>query len=464
MLPIFALVGRPNVGKSTIFNILTRTRDALVADQPGLTRDRQYGHGVVGDNPYMILDTGGLSGDENRMDQLIESQVWKAVDEADVILFVVDGREGLTAFDEDIANRLRRSDKPCIVVVNKAEGQDPELIMSDFYALGLGNIVPVSASHNQGFIELVDEAFSHINEEEFVEAIDEEDDIIRLAVFGRPNAGKSTLINRILGEERVLASDVAGTTRDSIEIPFTMEDRDFILIDTAGVRRRARVSDKIEKFSVLKSLDAIEKANVVVFVFDAEEGLSEQDATLLGYVLDSGKALVLAVNKWDTLENDDKEWLKQEFDRRFAFVDFTKPIFISALRGTGVSRVLQEAIKAYDSSMQEFSTSELSDILEDAVRAHQPPMEKGFAPKLRFAHQGGKNPPRIIIHGNRTQYVKDSYVRYLSKTYRETLGLYGTPVRINFRGGDNPYAGKAPSPTKKEIKRAGKVRYGKPKK
>ncbi len=439
-VPLIALVGRPNVGKSTIFNALTRTRDALVADQPGLTRDRQYGEGKVGDRPYSVLDTGGLSGDDNQMDHLIAEQAWIAAEESDLIFFIVDGRSGTTAFDEDIADRLRRMGKPVIVVVNKAEGISPEVIVGEFYSLGLGEPVAISASHNQGLYELMLSAYERIEfpEEKIEEEI--EDDIIRLAVFGRPNAGKSTLINQMLGEERVLASEIAGTTRDSIEIPFTAYDREFILIDTAGVRRRSRVTDLIEKFSVIKSLDALEKANVIVFVFDAKEGLSDQDATLLGAVLDAGKGLILAVNKWDSLSEDEKSWIQQDFSRRFAFIDFTEPLFISALNGQGVLQVIRKSIEIFDQAMREFTTNELSKILEYAVHGHQPPMDKGYAPKLRYAHQGGKNPLKIIIHGNRTQYVKDSYTRYLSNMFREELKIDGTPVRILYRTNENPYA------------------------
>lgn len=438
--PLIALVGRPNVGKSTIFNALTRTRDALVADQPGLTRDRQYGEGRIGDLPYNVLDTGGLSGDDNQMDILIAEQAWIAAEEADLIFFIVDGRAGVTAFDDNIAARLRRMKKPVIVVVNKAEGISPEIIVSDFYSLGLGEPVAISASHNQGLYDLLLSAYEKVEFPEQKEEKEIQDDIIRLAVFGRPNAGKSTLINQMLGEERVLASEVAGTTRDSIEIPFTAFDREFILIDTAGIRRRSRVTDLVEKFSVIKSLDALEKANVIVFVFDAKEGLSDQDATLLGAVLEAGKGLILAVNKWDSLDEDEKSWIQQDFAVRFAFIDFTEPLFISALNGQGVLQVIREAIHVFDQSMREFTTNELSNILEYAVHAHQPPMDKGYAPKLRYAHQGGKNPLKIIVHGNRTQYVKDSYTRYLCNMFREQLKIEGTPVRVLYRTNDNPYA------------------------
>lgn len=461
-LPIIALVGRPNVGKSTLYNALTRTRDALVADQPGLTRDRRYGMGKVGaeQTPYIILDTGGLSGDDdNQMDNLIAGQVWKAVEDADLIYFIVDGRSDLTGYDEEIADQIRRTNKPVIVVVNKAEGKDEDMAVAPFYALGMGDPIAVSAAHNRGILDLVHSTFARHPDLEFEEDEfddydhegdeDEDDEVldegpIRLAVLGRPNAGKSTLINRILGEDRVLASDVAGTTRDAVEIPFSKEDRDFILIDTAGIRRRSRVDDKIEKFSVIKSIEAMQKSNVVVFVFDAHEGLSDQDAGLLGNVLDSGRALVLAVNKWDHLPDHEREWIKTEFTRKFAFIDFTQPIFISALHGTNVDKVLKMAISAYDNAMRKFTTNELSNILEAAVHRHHPPVSQGLAPKLRYAHQGGKNPPRIVIHGSRVSHVKPDYIRYLMNTYREQLKLVGTPVRLDFRSGENPYAVEKP--------------------
>ncbi|KZS23929.1 ribosome biogenesis GTPase Der [Wohlfahrtiimonas chitiniclastica] len=453
-LPIIALVGRPNVGKSTLYNALTRTRDALVADQPGLTRDRRYGMGRVGseESPYIVLDTGGLSGDDsNHMDNLIAGQVWKAVEDADLIYFILDGRNDVTGYDEEIAAMIRRTNKPVVVVVNKSEGKDEDLAIAPFYTLGMGDPIAISAAHNRGILDLVHSTFDRHPElayeeeaenDEFEGDEDEEEDLgpIRLAVLGRPNAGKSTLINRILGEERVLASDVAGTTRDAIEIPFEKEGREFILIDTAGIRRRSRIDDKIEKFSVIKSLEAMQKSNVVVFVFDAHEGLSDQDAGLLGNVLESGRALVLAVNKWDHLPDDEREWIKQEFTRKFAFIDFTKPIFISALHGSNVDKVLKMAINAFDNAMKKFTTNELSNILEAAVHKHHPPVVQGLAPKLRYAHQGGKNPPRIVIHGSRITHVKPDYVRYLTNTYLSQLKLEGTPVRLDFRSGDNPYA------------------------
>ena len=443
MLPVIALVGRPNVGKSTLFNVLTRTRDALVADFPGLTRDRQYGRGRWGDLPFLVMDSGGLSGDDVAIDQMVADQVWDSLAQCDVILFLVDGRADLTEIDHNIATRLRRMGKTTQIVVNKAEGRDEELIIADFFSLGLGMPIAISASHQRGIHELVESIHAllpPVDEPESV--LDDEDDPekpIRLAVVGRPNVGKSTLINRLLGEERVLACDMPGTTRDSIEIPFERDGQAYILIDTAGVRRRSRVDDMIEKFSVIKTLQSVERANVVVFVLDAQQEISDQDAHLLGLVLDSGRALVLAVNKWDHLSSDARERIRTEITRKLQFVDFTKPMFISALHGSGVMDVLEQAQRAYRSATQKMSTAELTRILEMALHQHQPPLVKGFAIKLRYAHQGGRNPPRIIIHGNRVQHVKESYRRYLINTFRRELKIYGTPIRIEFKSNENPY-------------------------
>jgi GTP-binding protein len=449
MKPVIALVGRPNVGKSTLFNCLTRSRDALVADQPGLTRDRKYGEGRVGDYPYLVVDTGGLSGEKEGIDELMADQVWLAVEEADVVLFMVDARAGVVAGDEEIAKRLRTVDKPVHLVVNKIDGADLAVVTADFYRLGLGEPLGITASHGGGVRDLVSEILPELPESEVEE--DEEDLGIKIAIVGKPNVGKSTLINRILGEQRVLAFDMPGTTRDSIFIPFERRGQKYTFIDTAGVRRRKKVHDKLEKFSVVKALQAIERAHVVVLVIDAHEGISDQDAHLLGFVLDEGRALVIAVNKWDGLESSERERVKYELGRKLQFVDYAKLFFISALHGTGVGDLFKPIHKAYLSATRQFSTSELTRILEKAVEDHQPPLVRGRRIKLRYAHQGGRNPPTIVIHGNQTKDVPDAYRRYLQNTYRKVLKLEGTPVRIEFKTGKNPFEGRKNKLTKRQM-------------
>lgn len=441
MLPVIALVGRPNVGKSTLFNYLTRTRDALVADLPGLTRDRKYGRGEVGPMPYLVVDTGGLSGREEGIDELMAQQTRLAIGEADAVLLLVDAREGLTPVDIEIAQSLRRFGKPVHIVVNKSEGLDPAVVSSDFFALGLGQPVPIAAAHGRGMdtlISLVLADFEAVVETEAeVDASD-----IKVAIVGRPNVGKSTLVNRLLGEERVLAFDLPGTTRDSIFIPFEHHGNRYTLIDTAGIRRRARVSEAVERFSVIKAMQAIEAAHVVVLVLDAHQGISEQDATLLGQVLDSGRALIVAVNKWDGLSGDERERVRSELHRRLSFVDFAELHFISARHGTGIGHLFEAVDRAFESAMRDLSTSELTRVLESALEAHQPPLVRGRRIKLRYAHQGGRNPPMIIIHGNQTEAVPDSYKRFLVNQFRAALQLRGTPLRIEFKSGANPYAGR----------------------
>jgi len=449
MKPVIALVGRPNVGKSTLFNCLTRSRDALVADQPGMTRDRKYGTGRVGDRPYLVIDTGGLSGEEEGIDELMAGQAWQAVEEADVILFLVDARDGLLAGDDEIARKLRASGKPVYLVVNKIDGTNADMVLADFYALGLGEPTGITASHGRGVQSLMETVLAGLPEPE--EEEDEEDMGIKIAVLGRPNVGKSTLINRILGEERVLAYDMPGTTRDSILVPFERRGQKYTFIDTAGVRRRARVHDKLEKFSIIKALQAIEAAQVVVLVIDAHEGISEQDARLLGFVLDAGRALVIAVNKWDGLEKSERERIKAELQRRLQFVDFARLYFISALHGTGVGDLFEPIRRAYASATRQFSTPELTRILEQAVEEHQPPLVRGRRIKLRYAHQGGRNPPVIVIHGNQTKDVPAAYRRYLANVFRKALRLEGTPIRIDFRTGANPYQGRKNKLTKHQI-------------
>jgi GTP-binding protein len=445
MLPVIALVGRPNVGKSTLFNSLTRTRDALVADLPGLTRDRQYGIGQRGPGAYVVVDTGGLTDENEGISGLVARQAWRAIKEADLILLLVDGRAGLTVADQDIADQLRRTGKSVHLIINKAEHRDPDVISADFHALGLEHLHVIAAEHNQGIETLMEEVFAALpttaeaEDASGTENAKPPEDAIKLAVVGRPNVGKSTLVNRLLGEERMLASDLPGTTRDSVAVPFERDGQRYVLIDTAGVRRRSRISETVEKFSVIKALQAIEQAHVVVLVLDARQGISEQDASLLGLVLDSGRALVIGVNKWDHLDPDTRAQVKSDLDRRLGFLDFAKIHFISALHGTGVGELLASVRAAYSAATRKLSTPELTRILEDAVSAHQPPLVQGHSIKLRYAHQGGQNPPLIIIHGNRINHVPEAYRRYLVGVYRKRLQLWGTPIRVEFRGGDNPY-------------------------
>lgn len=442
MLPVIALVGRPNVGKSTLFNFLTRTRDALVADVPGLTRDRKYGEGKLGARPYLVVDTGGLSGDESGIDALMAKQSWQAVEEADAVLFLVDARDGLTATDEAIAMRLRRAGKSVQLVVNKVDGLNSAVAAAEFHRLGLGEPSAIAAAHGQGVKELVEHVLAGLPSTAEEQQPAPEDDSIRIALIGRPNVGKSTLLNRILGEERVVAFDQPGTTRDSIFVPFERDGQAYTLIDTAGVRRRARVSEVIEKFSVIKALQAMEAAHVVILVLDAHEGISEQDATLAGYAAQSGRALVVAVNKWDGLQPDARDWVRQELDRKLPFIQFAEFYFISALHGSGVGDLFGAVLRSHQSATAKFPTPLLTRILEQAVQAHQPPLVQGRRIKLRYAHQGGQNPPVIVIHGNQTERVPEAYQRYLINVYRKALDLVGTPVRIEFRTGENPFKGR----------------------
>lgn len=448
MKPVIALVGRPNVGKSTLFNALTRTRDALVADYPGLTRDRQYGTGKVGERSYLVVDTGGLSGEDEGIDGEMAQQVLAAIGESDAVLFMVDGRDGMTAADEAIAAHLRQCGKPITLVVNKTDRVDPDVARSEFFSLGLGDPISIAAAHNRGVRTLIGEVLQAFPEE--VEE-DEEEQGIKVAIVGRPNVGKSTLVNRILGEERVVVFDMPGTTRDSIYVPFEKDDQLYTLIDTAGVRRRARIKEHIEKFSIIKTLQAIADAHVVIMVLDAREGISEQDAHLLGFIMDAGRALVIAINKWDGLHSDQKESVKRDLDVKLPFLDFAKIHYISALHGTNVGHLFKSLNQAYESAMRKFSTPELTQLLEAAVNTHQPPMVKGRRIKLRYAHQGGKNPPVIVIHGNQTASVPGSYKRYLENTFRKQLKLQGTPIRIEFKAGKNPYEGKKNKLTSRQM-------------
>ena len=454
MIPVIALLGRPNVGKSTLFNYLTRTRDALVADYPGLTRDRQYGRGKVGKYPFIVVDTGGLADDPNQIEELMAKQVQLAVGEADLVLFMVDARSGITASDEMIANQLRKLGKPVMLVMNKTEGLDSQTAASDFYGMGMGDPIAIAASHGKGVLHMIDKVVDILPGMD-PDAEHEEDQYpgVRIAIVGRPNVGKSTLVNRLLGEDRVLAFDMPGTTRDSIFIPFEKDGEKFTLIDTAGVRRRSRIKESVEKFSIVKTMQAIDSANVVIMVLDAHQGIADQEATILGHIVETGRALIIAVNKWDGVEKSDKETVKEEIDRRFQFLDFVKYHYISALHGTGVGHLLESVKKAYASARKEMQTSDLTRILEMAVQEHQPPLIKGRRIKLRYAHQGGKNPPKIIIHGNQTASVPDAYRRYLVNTFRRAYKLVGTPIRVEFKGGDNPYKDRSNKISERTVRR-----------
>ncbi len=451
MPSVIALVGRPNVGKSTLFNCLTRSRDALVADQPGLTRDRKYGTGNIGGFSYIVVDTGGLSGDAQGIDGLMAGQVWQAVEEADHLLFLVDARTGPVAGDEEIAKRLRQSGKPVSVVVNKIDGVNTDLALAEFYSLGFGEPIPIAAAHGKGVTSLVELLFSASEPVAEDSVVEGQTQSIKIAIVGKPNVGKSTLVNRLLGEDRVLVFDMPGTTRDSIYIPYERDGQNYTLIDTAGVRRRGKVTDKLEKFSVIKTLQAIEHAHVVVMVIDAREGVTDQDAHLLGFVLQAGKALVLAVNKWDGLSDAQKKSVKNEIERKLPFVDFATLYFISALHGSGVGKLYQPIQLAYRDAMRDLSTPELTRMLETAVATHQPPLVRGRRIKLRYAHQGGRNPPLIIIHGNQTEHLPGTYKRYLINYFRDNLRLEGTPLRVEFKTADNPFKGKVNPLTARQI-------------
>lgn len=458
MIPVIALVGRPNVGKSTLFNRLTRTRDALVADVPGLTRDRKYGDGRVGDRPFIVIDTGGLSGASDDLDGLMAQQAWQAINEADQVFFLVDGRAGLTASDEMVAMALRRTGKPAVLVVNKTDGVDIDTVVAEFHALGLGEPVAIAAAHGRGVTALMTRAMENLPDTAAVDPGEETgNDRVRVAIAGRPNVGKSTLINRMLGEERVLAFDMPGTTRDSIFIPFERDARAYTLIDTAGVRRRSRVSEAIEKFSVIKTLQAIDAAHVVILVLDAQQEISEQDASLAGYIAEKGRALILAVNKWDGLATHDRNMIVEQLNRRLPFIDFATTCFISALHGSGVGDLFPHIEKAYDSAMRELPTPALTAILEKIVQEHQPPLVHGRRIKLRYAHQGGRNPPLVVIHGNQTERVPATYKRYLENAFRAGMKLTGTPLRIEFKTGANPYKGRKNKLTGRQIKRKSRL-------
>ena len=436
MLPVIALVGRPNVGKSTLFNVLTGTRDAIVADVPGLTRDRQYGYGRLGPIPYVVIDTGGLVENPTGIEAQMRAQTERAVEEADRLIFIADAREGLTPQDHFVVREIRKSGKPVTLALNKAEGLDSDSVSLDFHSLGLGEPMTLSASHGQGCEELMEHVLAGL---EAPPAEEDRPDAIRIAIIGRPNVGKSTLVNRLLGEERVIASDQPGTTRDSILVPFQRDGREFLLIDTAGLRRRSKVEDIVERASVVKTLQAIAEAHVVVLVLDAHDTVSEQDASVLGIALQRGRAIIIAVNKWDGIPPEQREEIQRQLSLKLDFVPFAPLVFISARHGTGVGELMQLTVRAYEAAMREMPTRELTRVLETALTVHQPPMIRGRRIKLRYAHQGGRNPPRIVIHGNQTASVPDAYSRYLANVFRKRFDLFATPVAMEFRTDTNPY-------------------------
>lgn len=481
MIPVIALVGRPNVGKSTLFNRLTRTRDALVADFPGLTRDRKYGKAVLGEHEFIVIDTGGIDGSEEGVETKMAEQSLTAIEEADVVLFMVDGRAGLTVADQAIAQHLRTREKNIFLVVNKIDGIDADSASAEFWQLGFDTMYHIAASHGRGVLSLIEKALKPFaqsllnldeNQDETTGLVDLTNDLdnaeqekglteqdaesslerlrnlpIKFCIIGRPNVGKSTLTNRILGEERVIVYDMPGTTRDSIYIPMQRDEREYIVIDTAGVRRRKRVNEKIEKFSVIQTLKAIEDANVVLLIIDARQNISDQDLGLLGFAINAGRSIVIAVNKWDGLDLDVKDQVKSELDRRLGFVDFARIHFISALHGTGVGHLFESIQEAYDCATKRISTSLLTRIMTMAQDDHQPPMIRGRRIKLKYAHAGGYNPPIIVIHGNQVRDLSDSYKRYLMNYYRKSLKIMGTPIRIQFQNSENPFEAKKDSLT-----------------
>ena len=447
MKPVIALVGRPNVGKSTLFNRLTRSRDALVADLPGLTRDRHYGEGRIGERPFLVIDTGGFEpvAKEGIMHEMA-LQTRQAIAEADIVIFIVDGRQGLTPHDKTVTDFLRKSGRKVMLVVNKAEGMKYTSVVAEFYELGMGDPYVISAAHGDGVVDLVEESLDLA----FAQRPDDAEELeppargVKIAIVGRPNVGKSTLVNTLIGEQRVIAFDMPGTTRDSIEVPFERDGKNYTLIDTAGIRRRGKVFEAIEKFSVVKTLQSISEANVVILLLDAQQDISEQDAHIAGFILESGRALVVAVNKWDGLRSDERDEIKIDLDRKLDFLSFAKMHFISALKASGIAPMLKSVDAAYAAATADLSTPRLTRALIEAVEKQEPRRKGSIRPKMRYAHQGGQNPPIIVIHGNSLDAVSEPYKRYLEKHFRDTFNLVGTPLRIEFRGGKNPYA-RAPS-------------------
>lgn len=439
MLPVVAIVGRPNVGKSTLFNLLTRTRDALVTDMPGVTRDRQYGEGVIGKRPYLVIDTGGIAlADDPEMAERTDQQVAQAIDEADILLFLVDAKSGLTVADLQIATQLRHYRDKTVLVVNKVDHEDTSVAVSEFYQMGLANPIAISATRGRGVKALMANLLADLPEKAD-EEIEAAQSGIHIAVVGRPNVGKSTLINRILGEERVIVLDRPGTTRDSIFIPFIHREQHYTLIDTAGVRRRSKIKHAIEKFSIIKTIQAMQQAHVVIMVMDAQEGVTDQDLRLLGMIINLGKPVVITMNKWDGLDEQIRLQIKEKLDRRLQFAKFARRYYISALHGSGVGKLYYAINEAYAAANQTLSTPELTRVLNQALADHMPPLVKGRRIRLRFAHLGGHHPLTIIIHGKQTEALPNAYRRYLINYFRQAFNLTGVPIRIHFKSDANPY-------------------------
>lgn len=453
MLPSVALVGRPNVGKSTLFNALTRSRDALVHDQPGVTRDRHYGFCRLDpERPFVLVDTGGIAGQEEGLAGATARQARAAAEEADLVLFVVDGREGPSSLDDEILAWLRRSDRSSVLVVNKIDGVDTQAALAEFARYGISEVLLVSSAHRRGLDELLDAVLARLPRPE-AEELPEDPERVRVAFIGRPNVGKSTLVNRLLGEERMIASDVPGTTRDAIAVDLDRDGRKYRLVDTAGLRRRGKVEEAVEKFSAIKTLQAIEQCQVAVLLLDASEGVTDQDASILGEVLDAGRALVVAVNKWDGLSTYQREQVEGALVRRLVFAEWAERVFISALHGSGLRELFAAIRRAHASATRSFSTAEVTKALETAYASFPPPVVRGHVAKLRYAHPGGENPPTFIVHGTRLRTLPDSYKRYLENFFRKRFKLVGTPVRFEFREGSNPYEGKKNEPTQRQIQR-----------
>ncbi len=452
MLPLVALVGRPNVGKSTLFNALTRSRDALVHDEPGVTRDRHYGVCRLDpDQPFLLVDTGGIAGDEEGLAGATARQARAAAEEADLILFVVDGREGSSSLDDEILSWLRKLARPTLLVINKIDGTNEDTVRAEFARYGFSDVLAVSAAHRQGMDDLHEEILQRMPEEGSGEVLDNDPDRLRIAFVGRPNVGKSTLVNRLLGEERMIASEVPGTTRDSIAADLERDGRLYRLVDTAGMRRRGKVEEAVEKFSVVKTMQAIERCQVAVLMLDAGEGVTDQDATVLGAVLDAGRALVIGVNKWDGLTQYQRDQAETMLMRKLTFVPWAEPIRISAKHGSGLRELFRAIHRAHDSAMRSFSTSEVNKALEIAYETNPPPSIRGHVSKLRYVHPGGENPPTFIIHGTRLKVLPESYKRYLENFFRKRFKLVGTPVRMLFREGANPYEGKKNELTERQV-------------